>query len=101
MEQIQIPSTKVERAMRFVKTGVQIGGNYVKHYSRKLVNPELSKDELHEENATDVYNALSELKGSALKVAQMLSMERNVLPRQYTNKRVLVNPPNKFSILLK
>ncbi|MFN4994140.1 MAG: ABC1 kinase family protein [Bacteroidota bacterium] len=86
MEQIQIPSTKVERAMRFVKTGVQIGGNYVKHYSRKLVNPELSKDELHEENATDVYNALSELKGSALKVAQMLSMERNVLPRQYTNK---------------
>lgn len=86
MEQIQIPSTKVERAMRFVKTGVQIGGNYVKHYSRKLVNPELSKDELHEDNATDVYNALSELKGSALKVAQMLSMEKNVLPRQYTNK---------------
>ncbi|MBP9187113.1 MAG: AarF/ABC1/UbiB kinase family protein, partial [Bacteroidia bacterium] len=46
----------------------------------------LSKDELHEDNATDVYNALSELKGSALKVAQMLSMEKNILPRQYTNK---------------
>jgi len=41
---------------------------------------------LHEDNATDVYNALSELKGSALKVAQMLSMEKNILPRQYTNK---------------
>jgi predicted unusual protein kinase regulating ubiquinone biosynthesis (AarF/ABC1/UbiB family) len=86
MEQNRIPSSKVERAMRFVKTGAQIGGNYIKHYSKKIVDPSLSKDQLHEDNATDVYNALSELKGSALKVAQMLSMEKNVLPRQYTNK---------------
>lgn len=86
MEQKSIPSSKVERAMRFVKTGAQIGGNYIKHYSKKLVDPNLSKDSLHEDNATDVYNALSELKGSALKVAQMLSMEKNILPRQYTNK---------------
>ncbi len=86
MEQNSIPASKVERAMRFVKTGAQIGGNYIKHYSKKLVDPNLSKDALHEDNATDVYNALSELKGSALKVAQMLSMEKNVLPRQYTNK---------------
>lgn len=86
MEQNSIPSTKVQRAMRFVKTGAQIGGNYIKHYSKKIVDPSLTKDELHENNANDVYNALSELKGSALKVAQMLSMEKNVLPRQYTNK---------------
>ncbi len=86
MEQNSIPASKVERAMRFVKTGAQIGGNYIKHYSKKLVDPNLSKDGLHEDNATDVYNALSELKGSALKVAQMLSMEKNILPRQYTNK---------------
>jgi predicted unusual protein kinase regulating ubiquinone biosynthesis (AarF/ABC1/UbiB family) len=86
LEQTQIPSTKVQRAMRFVKTGAQIGGNYIKHYSKKIVDPNLSRDELHEDNATDVYNALSELKGSALKVAQMLSMEKNILPRQYTNK---------------
>lgn len=86
MEQNSIPSTKVERAMRFVKTGAQIGGNYIKHYSKKMMDPSISKEELHEDNATDVYNALSELKGSALKVAQMLSMEKNILPRQYTNK---------------
>ena len=89
MEQNSIPSGKVERAMRFVKTGVQIGGNYIKHYSKKMVDPSLTKDALHEDNAEDVYNALSELKGSALKVAQMLSMEKNVLPRQYTNKFVM------------
>jgi predicted unusual protein kinase regulating ubiquinone biosynthesis (AarF/ABC1/UbiB family) len=86
MEQNKIPSTKVQRAMRFVKTGAQIGGNYIKHYSKKMMDPSLNKDELHENNATDVYHALSELKGSALKVAQMLSMEKNILPRQYTNK---------------
>ncbi|MFN4084035.1 MAG: ABC1 kinase family protein [Bacteroidia bacterium] len=90
MEQTSIPTTKVERAMRFVKTGAQIGGNYLKHYTKKVfVDPNLSKDELHEDNATDVYNTLSELKGSALKVAQMLSMEKNVLPRQYVNKFAL------------
>jgi predicted unusual protein kinase regulating ubiquinone biosynthesis (AarF/ABC1/UbiB family) len=89
MEQNSIPSTKVERAMRFVKTGAQIGGNYIKHYSKKIIDPNISKDRLHEDNAEDVYNALSELKGSALKVAQMLSMEKNVLPRAYTNKFAL------------
>jgi predicted unusual protein kinase regulating ubiquinone biosynthesis (AarF/ABC1/UbiB family) len=89
MEQESIPSTKVERAMRFVKTGAQIGGNYIKHYSKKIIDPSISKDRLHEDNAEDVYNALSELKGSALKVAQMLSMEKNVLPRAYTNKFAL------------
>ncbi|MBU3663975.1 MAG: AarF/ABC1/UbiB kinase family protein, partial [Bacteroidetes bacterium] len=57
MEQNSIPASKVERAMRFVKTGAQIGGNYIKHYSKKLVDPSLSKDELHEDNATDVYSA--------------------------------------------
>ncbi|TAE90522.1 MAG: AarF/ABC1/UbiB kinase family protein [Bacteroidetes bacterium] len=86
MEQNSIPSSKVQRAMRFVKTGAQIGGNYVKHYSKKIIDPSITKDQLHEDNATDVYKTLSELKGSALKVAQMLSMEKNVLPRQYTNK---------------
>ena len=38
------------------------------------------------DNAEDVYNCLSELKGSALKVAQMLSMDRNVMPEAYTDK---------------
>lgn len=75
--------------MRLVKTGAQIGGNYIKHYSKKLVDPSKTRDELHEDNAEDVYNALSELKGSALKVAQMLSMEKNVLPRAYVNKFAL------------
>ncbi len=81
-----MPTTKVERSAKFVKTGFQIGGNYIKHYSKKLFNPELSRDELNEDNASDIYNSLSELKGSALKIAQMLSMDKNIMPRAYVDK---------------
>ena len=85
-EQNSIPTSKVERSAKFVKTGFKIGGNYIKHYSKKLFNPELDNSELNMDNATDIYESLSELKGSALKVAQMLSMDKNLLPQAYTDK---------------
>jgi len=82
----KIPTGKIERAGKLVKTGVKIGGNYAKYYSKKLVNRDLGKDELNEDNATDIYEGLKSLKGSALKVAQMLSMEKNLLPNAYVEK---------------
>ncbi|WP_297796594.1 AarF/UbiB family protein [uncultured Eudoraea sp.] len=82
----KIPTGKMERAGKLVKTGVKVGGNYVKYYGKKLVNPEHDKEELNEENASDIYNGLKSLKGSALKVAQMLSMEKNLLPSAYVDK---------------
>ncbi|NCD71536.1 ABC1 kinase family protein [Mucilaginibacter agri] len=85
-EQSSMPTSKVERSARFVKTGFQVGGNYIKHYSKKLFNPDLDKSQLNEDNATDIYASLSELKGSALKVAQMLSMDKNLLPTAYVDK---------------
>lgn len=81
-----IPTGKMERAGKLVKTGVKIGGNYVKYYGKKLVNSENAKEELDENNAADIYDGLKSLKGSALKVAQMLSMEKNLLPRAYVDK---------------
>jgi hypothetical protein len=50
----RIPTGKIERAGKLVKTGVKIGGNYAKYYSKKLVNPDLNKDELNEDNASDI-----------------------------------------------
>lgn len=85
-EQNSIPTSKVERSAKFVKTGFKIGGNYIKHYSKKLFNPDMDKSQLNEDNATDIYQSLSELKGSALKVAQMLSMDKNLLPQAYVDK---------------
>ena len=81
-----IPTNKIDRVTRLVTTGVKVGGNYLKYYGKKMVNPELTKDELHQDNATDIYDTLKELKGSALKVAQMLSMEKNLLPQSYVDK---------------
>lgn len=85
-EQNSIPVSKVQRATEFLKTGAQIGGNYVKHYAKKMMNPELGREELHQDNATDIYHSLSKLKGSALKVAQMMSMDRSVLPKAYVEQ---------------
>ena len=82
----RIPTSKIERAGKLVQTGVKLGGNYVKHYGKKLLNPELDRDVLDAENARDVYDGLKDLKGSALKVAQMLSMEKNLLPRAYVER---------------
>ena len=82
----KIPTGKIGRTGKMVQTGVKIGGNYLKYYSKKAFNSELTRDELDEDNASDIYDGLKSLKGSALKVAQMLSMEKNLLPGAYVEK---------------
>ncbi|TAH15309.1 MAG: AarF/ABC1/UbiB kinase family protein [Runella slithyformis] len=84
--QDSIPTSKVARATQFLKTGAKIGGNYLKYNVKKMLDSETTREELHQDNATDIYESLSELKGSALKVAQMLSMDRSVLPRAYVDR---------------
>ncbi len=81
-----IPTNRLQRASKLVKTGAKVGVNYVKYYGEKVVNPSLTKDKLNEDNAEDIYDGLKSLKGSALKVAQMLSMEKNIMPKAYVEK---------------
>ncbi len=103
-EQQSIPVSKVQRAAKFISTGAKVGGNYMKHYAKRVVNPALSKDELHNSNASDIYNSLSELKGSALKVAQMMSMDKNMLPRAYQDKFTMAQysaPPLSYPLVVK
>lgn len=103
-EQSSIPISKVQRATKFVKTGAKVGGNYVKYYSKKILNPELDKTELNNDNAEDIYQSLSELKGSALKVAQMLSMDKNLLPSAYQDKFSMSQysaPPLSYPLVIK
>lgn len=103
-EQGAIPVTKVQRAAKFISTGAKVGGNYMKHYAKKMVNPSMDKEELHANNATDIYKSLSELKGSALKVAQMMSMDKNLLPRAYQDKFTMAQysaPPLSYPLVVK
>lgn len=85
-EQKSIPASKVKRATRFLRTGAKVGRNYAKYYTKKLFVPGTERSELDEANARDIYNELSQLKGSALKVAQMLSMDRGMLPKAYADQ---------------
>ncbi|WP_373056836.1 ABC1 kinase family protein [Zunongwangia sp. H14] len=82
----KIPTGKIGRTSKMVQTGVKIGGNYLKYYGKRALNPEITRDELDESNASDIYDGLKSLKGSALKVAQMLSMEKSLLPNAYVEK---------------
>jgi predicted unusual protein kinase regulating ubiquinone biosynthesis (AarF/ABC1/UbiB family) len=100
----KIPVTRIERAGKFITTGAKIGTNYLKHFGRRIINPEVSRELLHEDNARDIYNSLSELKGSALKVAQMLSMDKNLLPAAYQQKFAMAQysaPPLSYPLVVK
>ena len=103
-EQLNIPVGKVSRASKFVQTGVKVGGNYLKHYSKKLIDPSRDRTDLDEDNARDIYKSLSQLKGSALKVAQMLAMDKNLLPSAYQKQFSLGQysaPPLSYPLVVK
>jgi predicted unusual protein kinase regulating ubiquinone biosynthesis (AarF/ABC1/UbiB family) len=103
-EQDKIYSSRSQRTGKFISTGAKIGRNYLKHYSKKLISGEDNQEDLQEKNAEDVYDALSNLKGSALKVAQMLSMDQGLLPQAYTNKFAQAQysaPPLSYPLVVK
>ena len=82
-----IPTSKIQRATKLVTTGAKVGVNYLKYYGDKLINDKVvAKARLNKNNAEDIYDGLQQLKGSALKVAQMLSMEKSILTAAYVEK---------------
>jgi predicted unusual protein kinase regulating ubiquinone biosynthesis (AarF/ABC1/UbiB family) len=100
-----IPTSKISRASKLMQTGAKVGVNYLKFYGDKMINSEVdAKERLNKSNAADIYDGLKNLKGSALKVAQMLSMEKNILPSAYVEKFSLAQfsvPPLSPALVLK
>lgn len=83
----RIPTSKIQRATKIISTGAKVGVNYAKFYGNKLIkSEEEAKESLNQQNAEDIYNGLKSLKGGALKVAQMLSMDNSILPEAYVEK---------------
>lgn len=77
----------MQRAAKMLKVGTGVGANYVKYWGDKLVSDkDEAKERLDEANASVVYDGLSEMKGSALKVAQMMSMDQSILPKAFVEK---------------
>lgn len=103
-ETSRIPSSKVRRAASILGTSAKVGGNYLKYIAKKTIDPATSKEELHEKNASDIFESLGKLKGSALKVAQMMSMDNSLLPKAYQDKFALAQynaPPLSYPLVLK
>ena len=103
-EQKEIPTSKIERAMKFAKTGAKVGGNYLKHYTKKAFGSEATSEDLDKANAALVFETLGELKGSALKAAQMMSMDKHILPKAYVEQFALAQysaPPLSLPLVVK
>ena len=101
----KLPISKIQRASKIVKTGAKVGVNYVKYYGDKITKNEAeAREKLNQSNAEDIYDSLKDLKGSPLKVAQMLSMEKSILPRAYVEKFSLAQfsvPPLSEALVLR
>lgn len=82
--QDKLPTTKIERAARFLKTGLKVGANYAKHYGQKAMLQNPDRSELDRANASDIFDGFSQLRGSALKVAQMLSLDTINFSQSFT-----------------
>ena len=84
MNKIEIPKGKFKRTVISTKTAAKVGGKVLTYLVKK---PFLSKDkktaakkELSEKSAETIFKSLTFLKGTALKIAQFLSMELEILP---------------------
>lgn len=102
-ENDKIPTSRTQRTGKFLKTSAKVGGNYLKHYGKKLFTGNDDKEELHRENADVVYETLSELKGSALKVAQMMSLDQAILPKAFADKFAMAQysaPPLSYPLVV-
>lgn len=74
-KQDKLPTGKIARASQFLKGGLKVGANVVKHHTKKLLGKEVSDEGLDRENAEDLLATFTQLRGSALKVAQTISLD--------------------------
>jgi len=72
--------------------GASVGMNYLKYYGQRAVTSQTPDSSaaarlaLDEANATRIYETFSQLKGGPLKLAQMLSMDDQLLPAAYASQ---------------
>lgn len=85
-DQARIQSQPVTRMAALAGTGAKVGLNYLKYYGKRALSGETGRDQLDASNASDVYKTFSQLKGGPLKMAQMLSIDKNLLPPAYADQ---------------
>lgn len=85
--QKSIPESKIARTGVAGIAATKVGLGELKHkIKRPFLSDEKNKEDkeiLDDKNAKILFNALTQLRGTALKVAQMLGMEQGLLPESY------------------
>jgi len=103
-EQESIETTRIARMAAMAGAGMRVGANYLKHYGRRAVGASSQEQSLQESNASAVYETFSRLKGGPLKLAQMLSIDRNLLPPAYASefsKAQYSAPPLSYPLVVR
>ncbi|MFB6231546.1 MAG: ABC1 kinase family protein [Salinibacter sp.] len=80
------PASKLERSGLFAKTGLKVGKNYAEYLMDRATgadDPEARKRELNTQNARDLFKEFTRLRGTALKLAQSMSMDTGLLPDEF------------------
>ena len=81
------PATKMERGTIFAKTGLKVGSNYARYLKDRVTKgnegAEERKRDLNTKNAKALYNEFTKLRGTALKLAQSMSMDASMLPDEF------------------
>ena len=90
--QDSIRSTPLSRMAALAGAGASVGMNYLKFYGKRAVFPGTpagavaAREALDEANASRIYETFSQLKGGPLKLAQMLSMDDQLMPAAYASQ---------------
>lgn len=98
------PSGKLERTGILAKTGLKIGSNYAKYHLKKAFGDKTqNKEDVHRESAQQLFKELTHLRGTALKLAQSISMDQSgLLPDIYieimTGAQYKVPPINRAMV---
>lgn len=104
-ESQEFPSSKFDRSKVIAKTGFKIGTNYAKFHLQRALGKNRSpeaKKELNRANANELFKDFSKLRGTALKLAQGLSLDSSMLPSEFaevlTQSQYSVPPINKVLV---
>ncbi|WP_340106908.1 ABC1 kinase family protein [Rhodohalobacter sp. 8-1] len=97
------PSSKYDRGKIFAKTGLSVGKNYAKHYLKNLRgSDEQRNSEFYNQTAQQIFSEFTKLRGTALKIAQSLSIDQGLLPDEFsevmTQAQYSVPPINRSLI---
>lgn len=85
MSQDEFPSTRFQRGKIFAKTGLDVGSGVVRHVVRKTLDRNADTSEITRQTAGKVLNEFTKLRGTALKLAQSMSLDQSFLPEEVTD----------------